>query len=122
MFLVFLFLYFPLFVLDSVDIYILRSCSISPTEVDALVYGHIHALTSPSFPQEVTATIHQFPKLIEHMFRIERRYFGFGIRNEIAEEFEIIESASNDTLWDGFQSQPELLPALSDHSFTLSMN
>ncbi|XP_018045255.1 PREDICTED: metaxin-2-like isoform X3 [Atta colombica] len=95
-----------------------------PTEVDALVYGHIYTLTSPSFPynEEVAAIIRQFPKLLEHMFRIEHRYFSFGIQNEIAEEFEIIESVSKDTLWDGFRSQPESLPPFSEHSFTLSIN
>jgi len=100
------------------------SCSIRPTEVDALVYGHIYTLTSPSFPynEEVAAIIRQFPKLLEHMFRIEHRYFSFGIQNEIAEEFEIIESVSKDTLWDGFRSQPESLPPFSEHSFTLSIN
>ncbi|XP_077262370.1 metaxin-2 isoform X1 [Temnothorax americanus] len=93
-----------------------------PTEVDALVYGHVRTLTSPSFPsnEKVAATIYQFPKLIEHMFRVEYRYFSSGARNEIAEEFEIIESSSKDTLWDGFRSQPESLPPLSEHSFTLS--
>jgi len=115
---------FIVFALDSIDTYKLQFYSISPTEVDALVYSHIRTLTSPSFPsnQEVSATICQFPKLIEHMFRIEHRYFSSGIRNEIAEEFEIIESCSNDTLWDGFQSQPESLPPFSEHSFTLSIN
>ncbi|KAG5328884.1 MTX2 protein, partial [Acromyrmex heyeri] len=95
-----------------------------PTEVDALVYGHIYTLTSPSFPynEEVAAIIRQFPKLIEHMFRIEHHYFSFELQNKIAEEFEIIESSSKDTLWDGFRSQPESLPPLSEHSFTLSIN
>ncbi|KAG5310680.1 MTX2 protein, partial [Acromyrmex insinuator] len=95
-----------------------------PTEVDALVYGHIYTLTSPSFPynEEVAAIIHQFPKLIEHMFRIEHHYFSFELQNKIAEEFEIIESSSKDTLWDGFRSQPESLPPLSEHSFTFKPN
>lgn len=98
--------------------------SSSPTEIDALIYGHVHALTSPSFPsnQGVITMIHQFPKLIEHMFRIKHLYFNSEVQNKITEEFEIIESPSKDTLWDGFQSQPESLPSLSDHSFTLSMN
>ncbi|XP_050448059.1 metaxin-2 isoform X3 [Cataglyphis hispanica] len=92
-----------------------------PTEIDALIYGHIHALTSPSFPsnQGIITMIHQFPKLIEHMFRIKHLYSNSEVQHKIAEEFEIIESPSKDTLWDGFQSQPESLPSLSDHSFTL---
>lgn len=112
-----------LLLIQLFNIYKLQSYSISPTEVDALVYGHIHSLTSPSFPsnQEVAAIIRQFPRLIEHMFRIEHRYFSSEARNE-AEEFEIIESSSKDTLWDGFRSQPESLPPLSEHSFTLSIN
>lgn len=65
--------------------------------------------------------IRQFPKLMEHMFRIEHWYFSSEARNEV-EEFEIIESSSKDTLWDDFRSQPESLPPLSEHSFTLSLN
>jgi len=75
---------------------------------------------SPSFSsnREIVAIIHQFPKLVEHMFRIKHHYFGSGWK-EIMDGFEIIESPSKDTLWDGFQSRPESLPPLSEHSFTL---
>ncbi|XP_020286133.1 metaxin-2 isoform X4 [Pseudomyrmex gracilis] len=110
-----------------------------PTEVDALVYGHIHALTSPpSFTsnhqtknlllqpnyQGIINTIRQFPKLIKHMSKIKQQYFSSETENQIAEDFEIIdyESPSKDTLWDGFQSQPESLPSLSEQSSSLSMN
>lgn len=87
------------------------------------MYGHIYTLASPSFPsnQGIIGTIRQFPKLLEHMFRIERRYFG-PKQEEIVEDFEVIESPSKDTLWDGFQSQPESLPPLSEHSSTFSIN
>ncbi|KMQ97883.1 metaxin-2-like isoform 2 protein [Lasius niger] len=88
-----------------------------PTEIDALMYGHIHALTSsPSFSsnQGIIATIRQFPKLIEHMFRIKHRYFSSEVQNKIAEEFEIIESPSRDTL------KPNELDALVfGHIFTI---
>ncbi|EZA61712.1 Metaxin-2 [Ooceraea biroi] len=55
-----------------------------PTELDALVFGHIHALISPfSSNREIVAIIHQFPKLVGHTSRVKRRYFSSGKPNEL---------------------------------------
>lgn len=117
-------MFYAFFLFTCLITYKLKLCSKSPTEVDALMYGHIYTLTSPIFPsnQGIINTICQFPKLIKHMLRIRHHYFSSGIQSEIVDEFEIIESPSKDTLWDGFQSQSESLPPLSENSFTLSMN
>ncbi|XP_033335875.1 metaxin-2 isoform X1 [Megalopta genalis] len=90
-----------------------------PTEVDALVFGHIHALlTVHSSPcvQNIATIIKRFPKLINHAKRIEDNYFEEAF-NEITEDFEIISTPSKDTFWNS--ESLESLPPLSEDSFEL---
>lgn len=91
-----------------------------PTEVDALVYGHVYALTStnplPSTVQEITLTIQEFPKLLEHASRIDRNYLN---RTEYpVGDFEVSASSSKKTLWN-YSDSIEALPPLSDDSFEI---
>uniref|UniRef100_A0A8D8X3U1 Metaxin-2 n=1 Tax=Cacopsylla melanoneura TaxID=428564 RepID=A0A8D8X3U1_9HEMI len=47
-----------------------------PTELDALVFGHIYAiLTTPLPNNRLAATIRAYPNLVDHCTRIEEAYF-----------------------------------------------
>ncbi|KOC69459.1 Metaxin-2 [Habropoda laboriosa] len=53
-----------------------------PTEIDALVCGHIYALSSikvslPTNVQEIVATVQEFPNLLEHASRSAQNYLNF---------------------------------------------
>ncbi|XP_043515550.1 metaxin-2-like isoform X1 [Frieseomelitta varia] len=93
-----------------------------PTEVDALVYGHICALSmiNPSLPrtvQKITATVQEFPKLLEHASRIGRNYLN-NCMLESACDFEMCASSSKETLWN-YSESIEALPPLSEDSFEI---
>ncbi|XP_076653281.1 metaxin-2 isoform X1 [Halictus rubicundus] len=88
-----------------------------PTEVDALVFGHVYTLIAfqlcPSV-QNIATTIKQFPKLVNHTKRIHNIYYKEASA-ETAEDFEIISTPSKDTLWNCSESL-ESLPPLSEDS------
>ncbi|CAL7934869.1 unnamed protein product [Xylocopa violacea] len=92
-----------------------------PTEVDALVYGHICALSSissslPVTVQEITASIEEFPKLVKHASRIGQSYLNKTvIESNISEMYA---SSSKESLWD-YPGSFETLPPLSEDSFEL---
>lgn len=47
-----------------------------PTELDALVFGHIYAvLTTPLPNNRFASTIREYPNLVDHCTRIEQAYF-----------------------------------------------
>lgn len=47
-----------------------------PTELDALVYGHVSAITGTSLPDEsLSGILEEYPKLIELRDRIHKTYF-----------------------------------------------
>ncbi|KAI5742658.1 hypothetical protein M8J77_009846 [Diaphorina citri] len=47
-----------------------------PTELDALLFGHIYAvLTTPLPNNRFASTIRAYPNLVEHCTRIEQAYF-----------------------------------------------
>ncbi|OAD53116.1 Metaxin-2 [Eufriesea mexicana] len=96
----------------------------TPTELDALMYGHINALSSinPSLPptvQEIVTTILEFPKLLKHASRIEQNYLNSTVIEIPTCDSEICTSPSEETLWNYSESSIESLPPLSEDSFEL---
>lgn len=94
-----------------------------PTEVDALVCGHIYSLSSitPSLPptvREIAAAIQDFPKLLEHASRIGRNYLNNCLLEPPVYDFEICASSSKETLWN-YSESIEALPPLSEDSFEI---
>ncbi|KAL2740743.1 metaxin-2-like [Vespula squamosa] len=101
-----------------------------PTELDALVYGHIHALTNFHFlpsTQGINTIIHIFPRLMDHAYKINSIYFNQKLDQSkedifeddyIIRDFEVIEKPSENSLWYNSDS-PESLPPLSEDSFIL---
>lgn len=50
-------------------------CS-SPTELDALVFGHLFTiLTTPLPNNQIANTVRNFPPLVELLQRVEKTYF-----------------------------------------------
>lgn len=48
----------------------------SPTELDALVFGHLFAITTTRLPNDaLSETIRQFPELLDLVSRVETEYF-----------------------------------------------
>ncbi|KAI4484561.1 hypothetical protein M0804_007127 [Polistes exclamans] len=101
-----------------------------PTEFDALVYGHIEALSKFHFfpsTQEISTIIHTFPGLMEHTYKINNIYFNQKLdqkkedtleNDSLIKDFEIIEKPSEDFLLYSLDSL-ESLPSLSEDSFIL---
>ncbi|KAI4487096.1 hypothetical protein M0802_012050 [Mischocyttarus mexicanus] len=101
-----------------------------PTELDALVYGHMEALSKFHFlpsTQEISTIIHTFPGLMEHTYRINNIYFNQKLdqkkentleNDSLIKDFEIIEKPSEDSLLYSLDSL-ESLPSLSEDSFIL---
>lgn len=47
-----------------------------PTELDALVFGHLYTIiTTPLLSNQVANTVREFPTLINLLQRIEKKYF-----------------------------------------------
>ncbi|XP_063984550.1 metaxin-2-like isoform X2 [Diachasmimorpha longicaudata] len=85
----------------------------NPSELDALVYGHIHAiLRSEAVPslQGLVRVIRGYPNLIDLCKRLELDFFN---GEQTLEDFEIVEK--DDTLWD-ISDSIEILPPLSNSS------
>lgn len=102
-----------------------------PMEIDALVYGHIRALTIFHFlpsTRRINTIINTFPRLMEHLHKIHYIYFKPKLEKSIEEtlkddliirDFEIIGNPSRqDSLLD-FSDTLESLPSLSEDSFIL---
>lgn len=77
-------------------------------------------MISPSLPhtvQEITATIQEFPKLLEYASRIGRNYLNNCMLESPACDFEMCASSSKETLWNS--ESIEALPPLSEDSFEI---
>ncbi|XP_015111639.1 metaxin-2 isoform X2 [Diachasma alloeum] len=86
----------------------------NPCELDALVYGHIHAiLRSQAVPslQGLVRVIRGYPELIDHCKRLESDFFNG--EQTVGEEIEIVDE--EDALWD-ISDSIEILPPLSNSS------
>ena len=56
--------------------YLIATCCFSPTELDALVFGHVFTLLTTSLPEGRFAEIVQkFPNLTSFCQRIDEKYF-----------------------------------------------
>ncbi|XP_020706837.1 metaxin-2 isoform X2 [Athalia rosae] len=86
-----------------------------PTELDALVFGHVHTLTNTPLPPStlgISETISRFHQLIEHSRLVTDLYFGkdFDLSSKNAPT---IDTTSQDSLWD-YSSSLEILPSLTE--------
>ncbi|XP_033230739.1 metaxin-2 isoform X3 [Belonocnema kinseyi] len=87
----------------------------SPTELDALVYGHVKALTAAKLLSStdcIANMINQFPLIIEHSQLIHSRFLKLDIKSS-TEDFEVIDTVSEDS-WQFNESSESISPLPED--------
>ncbi|XP_031779549.1 metaxin-2 isoform X3 [Nasonia vitripennis] len=80
----------------------------SPNELDALVFSHVHTLTTSNLPspiQELAAIIRRYPLLIDHAYLINKCFFN-RTPNLSIDSFEVIEDSSEEIYVNPFDQIP----------------
>ncbi|XP_046747120.1 metaxin-2 isoform X1 [Diprion similis] len=95
-----------------------------PTELDALVFGHIHALTTTSFLPSacgMSATIGKFQQLIEHCRSVNTLYFKKESDISVG-QVHLPDTISQDSLCNSTGSLECLFPLTEDSFGMLKVN
>lgn len=90
--------------------YILNAASqkyfhLSPNQLDALVFAHVHSLSKLNLPspiQDIALIIRRHPLLMNHSYSIQKVYFNDD--HQSIDDFELIESSSEDSIINGFDT------------------
>ncbi|XP_012274133.1 metaxin-2 isoform X2 [Orussus abietinus] len=91
-----------------------------PTELDALVYGHLHAILTTRLPESVQGlamTIRQFPELLEQTLQISIKYFNQSPDFHNI-DVNVPETWSDNSLW-SYAESIEPVPPRSEDSFVM---
>jgi len=52
-------------------------CTDQPTELDALVFGHLYTLLTTELPDvDIASTVKQYVNLVDFCKRVEKRYYS----------------------------------------------
>lgn len=87
-----------------------------PTELDALVYGHVYAMTHMHAYEKFSNILHQYPSLIDHMRRINDCLVNSS-KTSLSGSFEVIGSTCTDIPWNSSKSHESLLSLSGDDLF-----
>ncbi|KAL7292973.1 hypothetical protein TKK_0013423 [Trichogramma kaykai] len=72
----------------------------NPNELDALVFSHVHTLTTSNLPspvQDIATIIRSYPRLLDHAYTIKKCYFNHTLNHSL-ESFEVIPLSSEESI------------------------
>ncbi|XP_023246180.1 metaxin-2 [Copidosoma floridanum] len=73
----------------------------NPNQLDALVFSHVHVLTTSTLPsppvQDIATIIRRYPRLIDHAYSINKRYFD-RTPDLSTDSFELLSISSDESI------------------------